>query len=128
MHKEKRNSGTSKSSQGAFGCNCLNSRMKAFKSLAIGTRNRSFRLGEGLGVALVQENLDCSPDIGLFTRRDGTTQHEGIFSLSAFKSKTSLVQPPCTPGNPLSSKMPLPLCFREGMPPVGTPLFVFWVL
>lgn len=71
------------------------SRMKAFKSLAIGTRNRSFRLGEGLGVALVQENIDCSPDIGLFTRRDGTTQHEvdGLFiyfSLSAFKEISAI--------------------------------------
>jgi hypothetical protein len=47
-------------------------------AVAIGTRNRSFPLGEGLEVALVQENIDSSPDIGLFTHRDGTTLNEVV--------------------------------------------------
>ena len=55
-----------------------------------GTRNRSFPLGEGLEVALVQENIDCSPDIGLFTHRDGTTLNEvyGLYFFSASRSQS----------------------------------------
>lgn len=77
--------------------------------VAIGTRNRSFRLGEGLGVALVQENIDCSPDIGLFTHRDGTTQHEGLFlSPLGFQVKKChlLFNLPVLPGTRYPNKFP----------------------